>query len=336
MMKCVWLCVWLSCSLVSLAQNNQYRIVFYNVENLFDTRDDFRTSDQEFTPAGANYWTESRYKTKQSKIAETLRAAGGRELPLFIGLAEVENRLVVDDLIRQTALLPGKYGVVHQDSPDERGIDVAFLYRKALFKPLQSGFLKVTFPTDTTDKTRDILYVSGLLGVDTLHFFVCHFPSMSGGEKKSEWKRICAAQVLRHKADSVRTIQPGAKIIIMGDFNGKADTDAQKMLGTKSSDQAKYISDSLYNTGYYLLSEKYGSYRYRGVWQTLDHVIVSGSLLNARQGVRTGNRLTVFSAPFLLEEDKKYSGNKPRPTYRGPIYIGGYSDHLPVYLDLRN
>lgn len=335
-MKWVCLCIWLFCSLALLARDHQYRIVFYNVENLFDTKDDPRTSDEEFTPRGSNRWTESRYKNKLSKIAETVSRTGGKEFPFFVGLAEVENRRVINDLIKQTALLPGNYGLVHHDSPDSRGIDVAFLYRKSFFKPLQTAFFEVTFPTDTTVKTREILYVSGLLGVDTLHFFVCHFPSMYGGEKKSEWKRIRAAQVLRHKMDSVRKKNPVAKIVVMGDFNGKADTDAQKVLGIRSSGQEKYIGNALYNTGYYLLFKEYGSYRYRGVWQTLDHILVSGSLLNARRGLRADKRLSVFSAPFLLEEDKKHSGGKPRPTYRGPIYIGGYSDHLPVYIDLRD
>lgn len=333
MRKVAGICLLLLCMVVLQAQEARYRAVFYNVENLFDTKDDPETADEEFTPKGAKHWTESRYRNKLAKIARVLKEAGGTELPVFAGLAEVENRAVVADLARQPDLVAGDYGVIHRDSPDGRGIDVAFLYKKALFKPLRSAFFEVSFPSDTTLKTRDILYVAGRVNEETLHFFVCHFPSMYGGEKKSEWKRIQAAKVLRQKIDSVTGVNRGAKIVIMGDFNGKANTEAQGILSTKSSDLPA-IADGLYNTGYYLLNEKYGSYRYRGVWQTLDHIMVSGTLLDGRRGLRSEKRLSVFSPSFLLEEDQKYSGSKPLPTYRGPRYFGGFSDHLPVYLDL--
>lgn len=329
-----WLYIVLFCLLGEQAGGQTYRVVFYNVENLFDIKDDPFTEDEEFTPAGAKHWTEHRYLDKLSHLAKALNQAGGDELPAFIGLAEIENRDVVNDLIQQPALNAGSYGVVHRDSPDPRGIDVAFLYRPALFHLLDTACFEITFPQDTTLKTRDILYVSGKVGKDILHFFVGHFPSMYGGEAKSEWKRVRAACILRQKVDSIRQIDPGAKIVIMGDFNGKADTKAQKALGVQSSEQAKLISGELYNTGYYLLYKGYGSYRYRGTWQTLDHIIVSGTLLQGKKGLQAEKRLTVFSAPFLLEEDRKYSGHKPLPTYRGPRYYGGYSDHLPVYLDL--
>ena len=317
------------------AQGQTYRVVFYNVENLFDTKDDPFTKDEEFTPAGAKHWTERRYQEKLSHLAEALEKTGGKELPAFIGLAEVENRTVVNDLVNQPGLRAGAYRIVHQDSPDARGIDVAFLYRPAAFRLLDTAIFKVTFPQDTTLKTRDILYVSGVAGKETLHFLVCHFPSMYGGEAKSEWKRVRAAYIVRQKVDSIRNADPGAKVIIMGDLNGKANTEAQKEMGVQSSAQAEIQPGGLYNTGSYLLYEGYGSYRYRGKWETLDHIIVSGTLLQGkRRSLQAEKKLTVFSAPFLLEEDQKYSGYKPLPTYRGPLYYGGYSDHLPVYLDL--
>lgn len=336
MSRCMWMIglFWLVCALPACGQRS-YRIVSYNVENLFDTSDDPDKEDDEFTPQGMKHWTSSRYSDKLLKLAQALQGVGEGGLPVFIGLTEVENRGAAEDLISQPALAGGDYGVIHQDSPDRRGIDVAFLYRKSYFTPLDSGFFPVLFPEDSTLQTRDILYVSGVLdGLDTLHFFLCHFPSMYGGEARSEWKRRRAAAVLRAKIDSLQARCADAAVVVLGDLNGKANTEAQTdVLGTKSPDQG-ISPDQLYNTGYYLLGATYGSYRYRGAWQTLDHIIVSGVLLNGKNGLKAEEKVSVFSAPSLLEEDKKYSGYKPRPTYRGPFYIGGCSDHLPLYLDL--
>lgn len=333
-MRWGWLYIVLFCFWGEQVAGQACRVVFYNVENLFDTCDDPFTKDEEFTPGGAKHWTERRYREKLLHLAGALNEAGGEDLPAFIGLAEVENRAVVNELIQQPGLREGNYRIVHRDSPDLRGIDVAFLYRPSVFRVLDTAFFNITFPEDTTLTTRDILYVCGVVGKETLHFMVCHFPSMYGGETKSEWKRVQTARVVRRKTDSIREADPGAKIVIMGDLNGKANTAAQKVLGTQSSDRAKIVPDSLYNTGYYLLDKDYGSYRYRGNWQTLDHIIVSGTLFQRKRGLRAERRMKVFSAPFLLEEDRRYSGYKPLPSYRGPRYYGGYSDHLPVYLDL--
>ena len=227
------------------------RIMFYNVENLFDTADDPSTADDEFTPRGKKHWTKAKYTDKLLKIAEVIDSVGDKELPCIVGLAEVENRWVLEDLTQKTALADGNYGIVHQDSPDRRGIDVALLYRKDCFELLEADFLRLSFPEDTTIRTRDILYASGVLDSDTLHFFVCHFPSMIGGEKQSEWRRERAASTVRHKVDSLLAVQSRAGIVIMGDLNGKANTPAQNVLGTKSSDKKPRCKD-LYNTVYYL------------------------------------------------------------------------------------
>ena len=156
-----------------LAQDH-CRIMFYNVENLFDTADDPSTADDEFTPRGKKHWTKAKYTDKLLKIAEVIDSVGDKELPCIVGLAEVENRWVLEDLTQKTALADGNYGIVHQDSPDRRGIDVALLYRKDCFELLEADFLRLSFPEDTTIRTRDILYASGVLDSDTLHFFVCH------------------------------------------------------------------------------------------------------------------------------------------------------------------
>lgn len=310
-----------------------FRVMFYNVENLFDTQDDPLTRDDEFTPKGIKHWSKDRYVTKLRKLAEVVDSVGGKEWPLVVGLAEVENRRVLEDFTEKTILADANYGIVHQDSPDRRGIDVALLYRKDYLKILETEFLRLPFPEDTTIRTRDILYAKSVFDQDTIHFFVCHFPSMIGGEKQSEWRRQRAAQVVRHKVDSLFQLNPAAGIMIMGDLNGKANTPAQKVMKTKNSDKKIRLGE-LYNTGYYLLKKNYGSYRYKGQWQTIDHLIVSGGLMLDRNGLRANRRLNVYAAPFLMEEDKTYFGFKPCPTYRGPRYIGGYSDHLPIFIDL--
>lgn len=327
MVMCVWIC--------PVCGQSSHRIVFYNVENLFDTFNDPVTLDDEFTPVGAKHWTRERYMFKLRKLSDALDSVGGGTLPLVIGLAEVENRRVLEDLTEKTVLADGGYGIVHRDSPDARGIDVALLYRKSEIELLETDFFRIPFPEDSTVRTRDVLYAKTLFQADTIHFFVCHFPSMIGGEKQSEWKRERAASVVRSKVDSLFDINADAAVVIMGDLNGKANTPAQKVLGTVSSDK-RIRSGRLYNTGYFLLKKNYGSYRYKGRWQTIDHIIVSASLLTGRTRCVMDRRMTVFMAPFLLEEDRNHFGLKPCPTYRGPRYIGGTSDHLPVYIGVEN
>ena len=263
-----------------------------------------------------------------------LNGLGAGKFPLLIGLSEVENRNVVSDLVNKTVLADGNYSIVHADSPDTRGIDVALLYRKDSFRLLHNAFFPVHLKSGET--TRDILYCEGILAPnDTLHVFVCHFPSMRGGEAKSEWKRVKAASVVRQKVDSIQDIHPRAMILILGDLNGRANTSAQKTLKTRNPESGTIESENFYNTGYYLLGKNYGSYRYKGEWQTLDHIIVSGNLLNGEAGLQVSRRMGIYDADFLLEEERGTFGVRPKPTYRGPHYIGGYSDHLPVFIDLK-
>jgi len=312
---------------------SRYRVVFYNVENLFDTRNDTLTRDDDFTPFGQQRWTKERYHRKLRQLSDVLQAVGEGRWPALVGLAEVENRHVLEELCRKTALVDGGYRIVHADSPDPRGIDVALLYREADFHLLHSRFWRI--PLGETEPTRDILYAKGVLaGTDTLHLFVAHFPSMQGGERQSEWKRVRAAALLREKVDSLWTCDTTATLLVMGDLNGRANTRAQHVLRAKNADSRKIHPRELYNTGYYLLHAAHGSYYYQGEWQTIDHIIVSGHLLKNNRALRASPRLTVFRPAFLLEEDKKHFGYKPHRTYLGPRYLGGYSDHLPVYLDL--
>lgn len=321
----IWLLVHVACG--------QERLVFYNLENLFDTSDDPHARDEEFTPGGAKHWTADRYADKLRRLAQALDSVGGGEWPVVIGVAEAENRRVLEDLTRKTRMAKGKYAIVHHDSPDVRGIDVALLYRKKWMRVLAEEALQVSYKEGRRARTREVLYVKGLAGGDTLHFFVCHFPSMVGGEKQSEWKRVRVAELVRGRVDSLFAADSGAMVVVMGDMNGEADTRAQRIL-CPSADTATYRTGELYNPGAYLLKAPFGSYRYRGRWQTLDHILVSGSMLNGTAPRQLSRRTVVYSAPFLLEEDKSHFGFKPFPTYRGPRYYGGYSDHLPVYIEV--
>lgn len=325
-----------------LAQEKEWPIVFYNTENLYDTRDDSLTMDDEFTPRGKKHWTGMRYVDKLMRVAKAVVAAGGGKCPLLVGLAEVENRWVLRDLIGRTSLADGRYGILHRDSPDPRGIDVALLYRRDCFRVLDSSFLEVSLISGET--TREILYCKGVVAdLDTLHCFVCHFPSMRGGEGQSEWKRERAASVLRRKADSIRHAYPSAAILIMGDFNGTVGSPAQKLLRareypvvSRSSGKMECCPDTVfYDLGYPLARAGRGTYRYRGRWQLLDRMLVSGSLLNGEGIIKIASRLEIFDSDFLLEEDRSFFGMKPFRTYAGPRYLGGYSDHLPVVLFLR-
>lgn len=226
--------VFLLCfSCISYAQTGtRERVVFYNTENLFDTRNDTLTADDDFTPRGKQHWSRERYTRKLLAISKVLDQLGKGKLPLLVGLCEVENGSVVSDLVNKTVLAGGNYGIVHADSPDARGIDVALLYRKDSFRLLRDAFFPVHLKSGET--TRDILYCEGILGRDdTLHVFVCHFPSMRGGEAKSEWKRVKAASVVRQKVDSIQNIYDRAMILILGDLNGRANTLAQKTLKFK-------------------------------------------------------------------------------------------------------
>ena len=324
----------------SIAQEYR-RIVSYNVENLFDTRHDEGKRDEDFTPAGRLHWTHTRYTDKLQKISRAIYASGEGQFPALVGLCEVENGQVLADLVNKTLLADADYGIVHRDSPDARGIDVALLYRRSCFRVLVQRFIPVRSLQDSSFRTRDVLYVSGILKSadtlrqDTFHLFVCHFPSMAGGEMQSEWKRELAASIVKYQVDSIQRRNPRAAVLLMGDFNGKADRPALKtVLKAKNSNTRKIEDTRLYNTGYYLLNAGTGSYKYRGEWQTIDHIIVSGVLLNGGHVFRAEKRLKPYLADFLMEEDKTYFGYKPWRTYLGPRYSGGYSDHLPVYLDI--
>lgn len=317
---------------------DSYRIMFFNTENLFDTINDPEKNDDEFTPQGAKFWNAYRYKDKLSNLSKVIIGAGGWELPQIVALSEIENRKVVEDLIYRTPLSKSDYRIIHKESPDARGIDVALMYRKKFFTPISENFIPVKYHSNIgSGTTRDILYVKGRTNQnDTLHVFVNHWPSRWGGQKETEQKRMFVAGLVKHATDSIFKTDKNANIVIVGDLNDyPTDKSLMEVLKTQT-EYDKISSDKLYNLSYYLQEiKKQGTHKYHGQWGILDQIIVSGALLDTANTIHTTiDDAHIYNPDFMLVPDEGYTGKQVFRTYVGYKYQGGYSDHLPTYLDL--
>lgn len=310
----------------------KFGIMFYNLENYFDTRDDSLTGDEEFTPSGSRAWDNYRFYTKRNHLFKVILAAGNGNPPVLIGMCEAENRFVLERLAYDSPLQLYGYGIVHYDSPDPRGIDVALLFRKELFRLLHTRPVHISFPEEPSVRTRDVLYVKGILDrQDTLHIMVCHWPSKYGGVMATQARRKHLARMVRSLSDSVMTVEPSTSLVIMGDLNDEPGEESVQYLTTPI---AGATAPPLVN-----LMESpcgcEGTHKYQGIWSILDQILVSknltdqGGILHVSPG---GAR--IFCPPFLLSEDERHLGNKPFGTYSGPVYRGGFSDHLPVLVDI--
>ncbi|MDD3194359.1 MAG: endonuclease [Paludibacter sp.] len=308
-----------------------FRVMCYNVENLFDLDDDSLTRDEEYLPGQLRGWSYTRYRRKQVNIARAIVSCGW-EPPALVGLCEVESQQALKDLTCYSPMKSLNYRFVHYESPDARGIDVALLYQPLFFRPLFHKPVAICFPHAPLTRTRDILYVMGKIPTgDTLHCFVCHFPSRLGGELNSEINRTFVASVLRREVDSLQRISTATNILIMGDFNDYPDNNSLcKVTGAVEVDK----EGDLVNLMFPLHRAGKGSHKYEGKWGMLDQLIVSRPLLNPASGLYTyPDKAGIMENSFLLEEDTKYFGFKPFRTYNGMKYHGGYSDHLPVFID---
>jgi len=309
------------------------RLMFYNVENYFDTVDDPTTNDNDFTPDGSMRWTQSRYLEKRNNIFRVIANVGEWDPPALVGLCEIENRDVLDDLVKNTPLSKYPYRIVHKESPDPRGIDVALLYRSDYLNCIAQQVIRVRF-ADNRKRTRDILYATLCTTKgDTLHVFVNHFPSRVGGQRQSEPSRMLAASLVRQKVDSIFSRNALANIVVMGDMND-GPLDKSMTAGLRAlSDTTHAKPSTLFNLSAYKMKEPIGTIKYQGKWSVFDQIIVSGGLL--RGSFRTDvNRSQIFKADYLFEPDNRYQGVKPFRTYIGLRYNKGFSDHLPVYLDI--
>lgn len=304
-----------------------FTLMFYNVENLFDIYDNPKTKDEDFTPEGKLNWTEERYQDKLFKIAEVVDAIPG-ELPAFVGLAEIENKKVLDDLVKQNKLLSAKYVVIHQDSPDERGIDVAALVDTSILKIDHFNYTKINLPDKADPDTRELLYVRCKTGNETIHYYVNHWPSRGGGQQESEFKRVAVANVLHSQVKKLLNRDKDARIIIMGDFN---DHPNDKSIATVL-DAGTSKDNLLYNYMYDHHAAVKGSYWYKGEWGALDQFITSPSVKFGKSGY------VAESASFYKDSMVMFTGNqgqqRPNRTYAGEKYTAGYSDHLPIYMQL--
>jgi hypothetical protein len=321
----------------SFAQQNtgDFSILFYNVENLFDTHDNPETEDDYFTPDGEFHWTSKRLTAKLLNISKVILMASGWNVPDIAVFCEIENRGVIEKLIYNTPLKTVPYKIIHKESPDHRGIDVALIYNSERFFPLEYNY----YPLVVNNKpinTRELLYVSGVLnGKDTLHIFGNHWPSRYSGFLETKSFRKAAATLLREKVDELNRKYQSPKIVILGDFNDNPEDESiSKTLNAKKIEQP--IADNqLYNLFYDLNKTELGTLKYQSQWFVFDQIIVSGSLLTANSGIfAKPENAKVLALPFLLEEDQKFGGKKPFRTYYGFSYNGGFSDHLPVLLQL--
>lgn len=312
--------------------DKSFRLMFYNVENLFDIYDDTLKNDDDFLPGGLMRWNSSRYFRKINALYKTIIAAGEWSPPSVVAFCEVENRKVLEDIAYGTYLSKYNYKIVHEESPDQRGIDVCLIYRKDCTEIIEYTYW---IPRDIERReftSRSILYTKLLIGTDTIHLIVNHWPSRRGGVLAGEDLRMKISAMVSEKIDSiVKSSFSGVRIIVMGDFNSTPEDQEIKALLTSFKSGVMLV-----NLSEAPAAEGQGTYRYMGIWEMIDQIIVSEELLKCKSGLFTDQQLLrVFRPAFLLGKDPKYPGSSPLSTYRGYRYQGGFSDHLPVLLDLK-
>ena len=314
-------------------KTHPFSLAFYNVENLFDTIDDPHKNDNRYLPDSKVAWNTERYYHKMENISKVIAAMDSVELPSVIGLAEVENKAVLQDLVSQPNIAGAHYQILHQESEDERGIDVALLYRPDKYIPVETNYIQLVFPFNPTNGTRDILYSKGLANnKDTVHIFINHWTSRYGGQEKTIPYRKYTAQMLKHYADSILNRNPEANILIAGDLNDNPDDESVAVdLGATEPVQP-YLNKRLYNLSIKQYKMGDGSLYYRG-WDMFDQIIVSTPVLTGTNSVKATSRdQTIVKKSWMLFYPER---GEPRPNRTATSkYFGGYSDHLPVLLKM--
>lgn len=338
--KSILVFLFFAISLTVYAQTKPYKIVFYNLENFFDTVNDPEVLDDEFTPEGPKKWTQDKYDKKLHNMERVFFdiAAINKDYPVVIGVSEVENRNVLEDIVAAPKLAPANYRIVHHDSPEARGVDVAFFYRADVFKLEGEKAIRTIIPSLPNFKTRDILTMWGKIDGEDFLFMVGHWPSRLGGEEASEYKRIAVGEQMRSIADSVKQIRPDVKVVLMGDFNDDP-TDPSITQGLGAKLKVKELQKGDYYAPYAsMLKAGYGTLAYGDAWNIFDNIVVTENLVND-----TTDKLKIQKAPgskfygnifkrhYMVQKEGQYKGY-PLRTYVGNNFQGGYSDHFPVYI----
>lgn len=332
------------------AQTRQnYVVGFYNLENLFDTYDDPVKNDEEFLPEGKNQWTEVKYQKKLFNMATVIAemAKANKAFHTILGVSEIENRLVLEDLVSHPLLSDANFQIVHYDGPDRRGVDVGLLYRADQFEYMGSESIPfsfedtqvpITLSKEEQDyfRTRDILMVHGLIDGEHIAFYVAHLPSRIGG--KGSDLRSLGADIIKRHSDRLSQKYPGIKMIVMGDMNDDPhDASMSKWLGA-----VRNIEDTqkggFFNPFWDMLLDGYGSLGYRDVWSIYDQVIPSETLVNAPENTlkiqkigKKGYYGAIFKRPFMVTQQGQYK-NYPFRTFSNGKFVNGYSDHFPAYI----
>lgn len=325
---------------ISFAQQ-PYKVLFYNVENFFDTIDDPEVLDDEFTPKGSKAWNDTKYQKKLNNIERVLFdiAAIDKDYPVVMGFAEVENRNVLEDIVATRKLAPANYRIVHFDSPERRGVDVAFIYRPDVFKIEGEKAIRTVIPSLPNFLTRDILTMWGHIEDEPFFFMVAHWPSRTGGKEESEFKRMDVARQMRSIADSVLNVNPATKIVMMGDLNDDpTDKSVAECFGAKFK-LKDLKSGEFYNPFADMLKAGYGSLAYGDAWNIFDQIIVSENLATGSTGKlklqrnNSGSKFygNIFKQHYMVQKEGQYKGY-PLRTFVGDNFQNGFSDHFPVYI----
>lgn len=319
----------------------QYQIVscgFYNLENLFDTLDTPNVSDTEFSPNGTRKWTPDRYREKLANMARVISEMGTEltpDGPVFLGVAEVENRSVLEDLVREPAIAARNYQIVHYDSPDFRGIDVAFLYQPSYFTVIGSESVNMALTNADSGRvvTRDLLHVHGSLAGQEMHILINHWPSRRGGERATRPMRNAAAARNQTISDSIRLMHPDAGILVMGDLNDDPVNPSvtRHIKGKSTKESVK--SGEFFNAWTALYKKGIGTLAYRDSWSLFDQILVSESLLSKQEDRFFFYKAAIFNPSYLIQPMGHYRGY-PFRTFDFDEYINGYSDHFPVLVYL--
>ena len=312
-------------------------IGFYNLENLFDTEDDLGTNDAEYLPTGSNLWDSTKYANKLNNMSTVIADLGTDISPdgvAILGVCEIENKRVLEDLVSMPILKSRNYKIVHYNSPDVRGVDVGLLYQEKYFKVKHSASYRLVFANDPTYFTRDQLIVTGDMDGEDVSVIVGHWPSRRGGQKASEPRRIEAAQLARKIIDSLLMANPNAKIILMGDLNddpiNKSVTDYIHAKG----EIEKMKAGDMYGVMYDHFKSGNGTLAWNDAWNLFDQMIVSQAFVSKDASTYVFHSSHVYKKDYIIQQEGNYAGY-PKRTHAGGVYLNGYSDHFPVYMVLK-